>query len=131
MEWVIASFVVVVIAAAAIVASGRWGAMPRVVDDRPPSRIPAGRLSADDIEHTLRFSIAKRGYDGAEVDALLDAVARELRLREQGATSGEVSAEQLETKRFRVVAWGYRPLDVDAVIDRLAEQLSPPGTHAL
>ncbi len=130
MPWILASLVVVILAAAAIIATGRWGSMPPVIDDRPPSRVPTGRLSGDDLLREVRFRIVPRGYDPAQVDLLLDRAAAELRLREAGATSGEVSGETIREARFDVVARGYVPTDIDALLVRLAEQLDPPALHA-
>ena len=77
MEWILAGFIIVVMAAAAVVASGRWGAMPPLVDDRPPGRIPAGPLSGDDLRDA-RFAVVPRGYAMAQVDELLARVAAQL-----------------------------------------------------
>ncbi len=74
MEWILAGFIVVVMAAAAVVASGRWGAMPPLIDDRPPGRIPDGVLSGDDVRDT-RFAIVPRGYSMSQVDELLMRLA--------------------------------------------------------
>lgn len=77
MEWVLAGLVVVVMAAAAVVGTGRWGSMPPAVDDRPPGRIPAGPLGADDLRRA-RFSVVPRGYSMAQVDALLARLAEQM-----------------------------------------------------
>ena len=77
MEWLLAGFVIVVMAAAAVVGSGRWGSMPPVVDDRPPGRLPAGRLTPDDLRQA-RFAVVPRGYSMTQVDALLSRLAEQL-----------------------------------------------------
>ena len=77
MEWVLAGFVIVVMAVAAVVGSGRWGAMPGVTDDRPPGRLAAGRLTPADLRQA-RFAVVPRGYSMAQVDALLARLADQL-----------------------------------------------------
>ena len=77
MEWILAGFIIVVMAAAAVVASGRWGAMPPLVDDRPPGRVPDGVLSGDDVRD-VRFAIVPRGYSMSQVDELLGRLADQI-----------------------------------------------------
>lgn len=77
MTWVLASLVLVLLAAAAVVGTGRWGAMPELVDDRPPGRLPDGVIKAEDLLAT-RFSVVPRGYSMAEVDELLQRLAAQL-----------------------------------------------------
>ena len=81
MTWLFAVVVVAVIAAVAIVATGRGGAMSEVYDDRRDVRVQAdGPLTAEDLAE-VRFTTAFRGYRTSEVDALLDRLAGELRAR--------------------------------------------------
>ena len=79
MTWLFAVVVVAVIAAVAVVATGRGGAMTEAYDDRRDVRVQAdGPLTADDLEQ-VRFTTALRGYRTSEVDALLDRLMTELR----------------------------------------------------
>lgn len=77
MEWILAGFIIVVMAAAAVVASGRWGAMPPLVDDRPPGRIPDGVLTGDDVRDA-RFAVVPRGYSMSQVDELVMRLADQI-----------------------------------------------------
>ncbi|MFC0629149.1 DivIVA domain-containing protein [Kribbella deserti] len=81
--WFFALVIVVLIGAVAVVASGRWGGMAEVYDDRPDVLVPARRaLTADDIESS-RFGVGVRGYRMDEVDTLLERVAREVAERDR------------------------------------------------
>jgi len=81
--WFFALVIVLLIGAVAVVASGRWGSMAEVYDDRPDVLVPARRaLTADDIESS-RFGIGVRGYRMDEVDTLLERVAREVAERDR------------------------------------------------
>ncbi|WP_328991666.1 DivIVA domain-containing protein [Kribbella sp. NBC_01245] len=81
--WFFALVIVVLIGAVAVVASGRWGGMAEVYDDRPDVLVPARRaLTADDIESS-RFAVGVRGYRMDEVDTLLERVAREVAERDR------------------------------------------------
>ncbi len=83
MMWLFAVVAVVVMGVAAVVATGRGGAMVEVHDDRPDVWVPAdGPLTAADLRR-VRFTTAVRGYRMAEVDALLDRLAVELEERSQ------------------------------------------------
>ena len=85
MMWFFALLIVAVMGAAAVVASGRGGAMAEEYDDRPDAQVPAdGPLRAEDLDR-VRFTSALRGYRMSEVDALLDRLARELAERETAA----------------------------------------------
>jgi DivIVA domain-containing protein len=81
--WFFGLIVVLLIGAVAVVASGRWGAMGPVFDDRPDMSVPARQaLTADDLE-TARFGVGLRGYRMDEVDTLLERVAREVAERDR------------------------------------------------
>lgn len=81
--WFFALVIVVLIGAVAVVASGRWGGMAEVYDDRPDVLVPARRaLTAEDIESS-RFAVGVRGYRMDEVDTLLERVAREVAERDR------------------------------------------------
>ncbi|MDN4172430.1 DivIVA domain-containing protein [Nocardioides sp. SOB77] len=77
MMWFFAILVVVVMGGIAAVAAGRGAPMAEPEHDRPAVDLPAGgALSADDLRR-VRFPLALRGYRMADVDALLDRLARE------------------------------------------------------
>jgi DivIVA domain-containing protein len=77
MMWFFAVLIVLAMGGIAVVAAGRGSPMAQVYDDRPDATVPAeGVLSAQDLRR-VRFSLAFRGYRMAEVDALLDRLARE------------------------------------------------------
>jgi DivIVA domain-containing protein len=60
-----------------VAAAGRGeGLAPREVDD-PPIRLPETDIAGADVRE-IRFSTAMRGYRVAEVDEVLDRLAREL-----------------------------------------------------
>ena len=81
--WFLAGVVVLVLAAAFVAGSGRWGSMPEVVDDRPARLVGPGPVDAEDLRE-VRFSVVTRGYSMAEVDDLL------ARLSDQLAQAGMV-----------------------------------------
>lgn len=77
MIWLFAVLVVLALGAVAVVAAGRGTPMAEAFDDRPDAVVPeSGPLTADDLRR-VTFSLAFRGYRMAEVDALLDRLARE------------------------------------------------------
>ncbi len=59
--------------------------------DRPDPDLPDGPLGAPDLER-VRFSMALRGYRMAEVDALLDRLAAQLREHDAAAAAVEPAA---------------------------------------
>ena len=78
MMWVFAILIVAVMGVIAMLAAGRGEPMSMAYDDRPDAVVPADRpLAAADLR-TVRFPLALRGYRMAEVDALLDRLAREM-----------------------------------------------------
>lgn len=77
MTWLFAILIVLAMGGVAAAASGRIGTMPEAYDDRPDSRVPAGRLTGDDLRR-VRFSLGVRGYRMSEVDALLERLAAQL-----------------------------------------------------
>ena len=83
MMWFFAVLVVLVMGAAVIVAVGRGGTMAEVYDDRPDTRVPAGRHLVGRDLRRVRFTTAFRGYRMAEVDALLDRLAEEIDERDR------------------------------------------------
>lgn len=78
MMWLLAVVVVVILAGAWVVGSGKWGSMPEVVDDRP-SHLPPRDVDLDATDlRSARFSVVPRGYSMEQVDALLEHLARQL-----------------------------------------------------
>lgn len=88
MTWVLSLVAILVLGATAVVASGRWGEMPDVVDDRPLPALPEGELAGDDVR-AARFAVVTRGYSPRQVDALLARLAAQLDARPE-PVSGEV-----------------------------------------
>jgi DivIVA domain-containing protein len=81
--WFFALVIVLLIGAVAVVASGRWGSMNEVYDDRPDMTVPSGHpLTAEDIRLS-RFAVGVRGYRMDEVDTLLDRLADEVSERDR------------------------------------------------
>lgn len=77
MMWFFAVLVVLLMGAIAAVAAGRGTPMSEVEHDRLAVDLPADRpLTAEDLRR-VRFPLALRGYRMADVDALLDRLARE------------------------------------------------------
>lgn len=77
MVWILCAVVIVIIGGAVLAASGRFGAVPPVVDDRPAPDLPEGGLGPEDLRE-VRFAVVARGYSMAQVDALLDRLAGQL-----------------------------------------------------
>ncbi len=77
MEWVLWMFAVAILGLAAVAASGRLGSMPGTTTDTPRPHLPEGPISADTLR-SVRFAVVPRGYSMAQVDQLLDRVARQL-----------------------------------------------------
>ena len=84
--------ILAVIAAIAVVATGRGGGL----DPAEPDRSPTGGLPAEapvtrEAVDGLRFSLAFRGYRMDEVDAVLDRLAAELEARDRRIAELEVA----------------------------------------
>lgn len=77
MVWFLVAVVVLILGATAVVASGRWGQMPALDDERLVDDLPTGPLGAEDLRE-VRFAVVPRGYSMAEVDRLLARVADQL-----------------------------------------------------
>jgi len=75
--WFFAILLVVLMGGIAVVAAGRGQPMSEADHDRPEPVLPVGEITGDDLRRT-RFTLALRGYRMAEVDALLDRLARQL-----------------------------------------------------
>jgi DivIVA domain-containing protein len=82
MVWVLCAVVIVIIGAAVMAASGRFGAVPQVVEDRPAPDLPSHPLGPDDLR-AVRFDVVARGYSMAQVDALLARMAVEMQMPAQ------------------------------------------------
>jgi DivIVA domain-containing protein len=91
--WLWALVTVGVIGAIAVVASGRWGSMADVDEDRPDALVSAGYLTGEQIKD-VRFTHSVRGYRQDEVDTLLDLVAAELDRRESMLRQANIGLEQ-------------------------------------
>ncbi len=77
MTWLAGILVVLALGAVAVVAAGRGGPLAPAGDDDPATGLPEeGALDAADLRR-VRFPLALRGYRMADVDALLDRLARE------------------------------------------------------
>ncbi|AXE39310.1 DivIVA domain-containing protein [Acidipropionibacterium virtanenii] len=87
MVWVLSAVVIVIIGAAVMAASGRFGAVPPVVDDRPAPDLPPGPLGPEDLRGAS-FAVVARGYSMAQVDSLLERLAGQL-----GQASGRAEEE--------------------------------------
>jgi DivIVA domain-containing protein len=128
--WLWALVTIVIIGAIAVVATGRWGSMSEVYEDRPDTVIPAATLSGQRIKD-VRFSHSIRGYRQDEVDTLLDLVAAELDRREQMLRDADIP---LEPSAVDVPRGGRRRADPrttaqapgQAVEDRSAEERGYP-----
>ncbi|WP_435745956.1 DivIVA domain-containing protein [Nocardioides sp. SYSU DS0663] len=77
MLWFFATLVVLAMGGIAMVAAGRGEPLQDVDHDRVPSRLPTDRTLGPDDLRRVRFPMALRGYRMADVDALLDRLARE------------------------------------------------------
>ncbi|MCA1823941.1 MAG: DivIVA domain-containing protein [Frankia sp.] len=61
--------------------AGQGEGLDEIAPDGAEPELPPGRLHADDVEG-VRFSLAFRGYRMAEVDTVIDRLARELAERD-------------------------------------------------
>ncbi len=78
MTVVLGAIVIAIIGLAVVITVGRGEPMSEAYDDRPDVRVRADRpLTGADLR-SIRFTTALRGYDAAEVDALLDLLAAQL-----------------------------------------------------
>jgi DivIVA domain-containing protein len=87
--WFFAILVVLVMGGVAALAAGRGAPMSEAYDDRPDALVPGDRpLGGGDLRR-VRFPLALRGYRMAEVDALLDRLARQLEAPEPPPAHGD------------------------------------------
>ncbi|WP_162606699.1 DivIVA domain-containing protein [Jiangella asiatica] len=79
------------------------------------------------MNETLGFTIAMRGYDRAEVEALHGRIERTL-----AGTAGAdaVTADEVRSSQFRVTMRGYDLRQVDDYLDTAAAQLSTAAPNA-
>lgn len=118
MEWALAGLAVVLLAVAAFVGTGRWGAMPPVVDDRPPGRLPSGPIDAAALRQ-VRFSVVPRGYSMAQVDAL---IAHLIDQYETGHPTDQASNQIAD-------AWPDESVESLAITNLAAPQQLPEGSR--
>ncbi len=85
MEWILAALVIGIVGLAAAAASGRFGDMPDVVDDRVHPVLPSGNLTSADLRQ-VQFAVVPRGYSMEQVDALLDRLGDQLEAVRSGQT---------------------------------------------
>ena len=116
MGWAIGALVFVVAGITWLVASGRFGEQPELVDDRPVPRIPTGDFAPDDIA-ALHFATVPRGYRPSEVRRSLNQIAARLR------SESELTADQVRETSFEVVSFGWSSAQVDEVLERLSGQV--------
>ena len=82
MEWFIAVVAVVALGVAAMAAAGGMGQMSKdPVHDTYRQDLPERPLGPEDIRQ-LRFGVALRGYAMAQVDDVLERLAREIAQRD-------------------------------------------------
>ena len=86
LEWVIYALALVALWLGAMAAHGRFGGMPPAVVDVPQPTLAEGALTADELR-TVRLAVVPRGYSIAQVDALLERVARQLDVADEGCLS--------------------------------------------
>jgi DivIVA domain-containing protein len=79
--------VLAVLFAAAVVATRDDPLLAEAPPDRPDLELPAGPLTAADVE-AVRFPLALRGYRMDEVDAVLARLAEELAERDRRLAAG-------------------------------------------
>jgi DivIVA domain-containing protein len=120
--WIWALVTIMIIGAIAVVATGRWGSMAEVYEDRPDTVIPAATLSGQRIKD-VRFSHSVRGYRQDEVDTLLDLVAAELDRREQMLRDAGVPLEPSAAGD----SGGRRRADVPTASRDTSGSADPPG----
>lgn len=80
MQWALALLAVAILGVAAVAASGRFDALPPVVDDTPAPYIPEGDLTPESLSQ-VRFTVETRGYSMQQVDALLAQLAAQMASR--------------------------------------------------
>lgn len=95
MPFLFAVLAILVVGAAVMLASGRWGGLIEPVRDRRMyvnPHAPVSPLEADNI----RFGIAFRGYRMDDVDEMIEALTETIRMREAqlaALTSTPVASE--------------------------------------
>lgn len=87
MEWILAAFAIAVAGLAVAAATGRFGELPDVVDDRVQPSIPAsGTLGSSDLRN-VEFAVVPRGYSMDQVDGFLDRLATQMDLEKTAMQS--------------------------------------------
>lgn len=120
----------VVVGVVVILLAGRWQGAAAPREESPAGRTsPIERLleqatdegiSGKDLRQ-VRFESAVGGYRQAQVDDLIDTLARKLAAA-QPADEALIAA-QLQQVQFDRAAGGYRMEQVDALLDALERQL--------
>jgi DivIVA domain-containing protein len=85
----------------------------------PAHGLFANEVTGDDVRR-LQFNEASRGYHPADVDALLETVARAI-------DDGDSIEPLLRGAAFRRAMHGYRQDDVDRVLVRLTSSTCRPS----
>lgn len=111
MVWLIVVVALVALGFAAWAGTGRFGAMPAVVNDSPRPVIPPGPVDQDFLD-ALELPRAAHGYDTQQVLTYL-----------QGYVDGETT-EPPWNMRFTVVRHGLAMPATDLVMARIEEELS-------
>lgn len=88
MVWVLCGVVIVIIGLAVAAASGRFGEVPAVVDDRPVPDLPVGELSGEDLR-SVRFDVVARGYSMTQVDELIDRLSTQIEVSSGQSATGD------------------------------------------
>ena len=107
MEWFIAVVAVAALGVAAMVAAGGMGQMSKDRQD-----LPEDPLGSEDIRR-LRFGVTLRGYAMAQVDDVLERLAREIAERDATIAALTVGDGQPTIPTARRVA--PEPVDADGL----------------
>lgn len=97
MVWILCGGIIVIIGLAVLAASGKFGQVPAVVDDRPVPDLPEGDLSADDVRGA-RFAVVARGYSMRQVDELVDRLVAQMEVAQRPASTS-VDESTTDAKR--------------------------------
>jgi DivIVA domain-containing protein len=104
MEWFIAVIAVAALGVAAMAAAGGMGQMSKdPVHDTYRQDLPERPLGPDDIRH-LRFGVTLRGYAMAQVDDVLERLAREIAEKDAAiaALTAVANAQQIMPPARRI-----------------------------
>lgn len=118
MSWFIAGILVAVIGLTVALAKGRGGEMPAETPDRLVPSLPEGPLRPEDLQG-VKFAVVTRGYDMAQVDALLERIADQL------ATSSAQDPETPSDKFHPLEETDWPVVDDQLVDDDSGQQENP------